>query len=67
MLKVIETFSGIGAQAKALKNLGISHKIIGTADWDIPSSVCWRKTVCCRWKHIGGDGREAKGMTTGLC
>ena len=38
----------------------------GMADWDILSSVCWRKTVCCRWKHIGGDGREAKGMTTGL-
>lgn len=43
------------------------RKKSGMADWDILSSVCWRKTVCCRWKHIGGDGREAKGMTTGLC
>lgn len=41
MLKVIETFSGIGAQAKALKNLGISHKIIGTADWDINAIIAY--------------------------
>ena len=27
MLKVVETFSGIGSQAKALKNIGIDIKI----------------------------------------
>lgn len=41
MLKVIETFSGIGAQAKALKNIGVAHKIIGTADWDINAMIAY--------------------------
>lgn len=35
MLKVLEAFSGIGSQAKALKKTGIKHKIIATVDWDI--------------------------------
>ena len=33
MLKVVETFSGIGAQAAALRNIGVEHEIVGTADW----------------------------------
>lgn len=41
MLKVIETFSGIGAQAKALKNIGCDFEIIGTADWDIHAMVAY--------------------------
>ena len=41
MLKVIETFSGIGAQAKALKNIGCDFKIIGTADWDINAIIAY--------------------------
>ena len=41
MLKVIETFSGIGAQAKALSNIGADFKIIGTADWDIHAMIAY--------------------------
>jgi DNA (cytosine-5)-methyltransferase 1 len=41
MLKVIETFSGIGAQAKALKNIGADFEIIGTADWDIHAIIAY--------------------------
>ncbi len=41
MLKVIETFSGIGAQAKALGNIGADFKIIGTADWDIHAMIAY--------------------------
>jgi len=41
MLKMIETFSGIGAQAKALKNLGCDFEIIGTADWDITAMIAY--------------------------
>lgn len=41
MLKMIETFSGIGAQAKALKNIGADFEIIGTADWDINAIVAY--------------------------
>lgn len=35
MLKVVETFSGIGSQAKALSKLGIDYKIVNTVEWDI--------------------------------
>ncbi len=41
MLKMIETFSGIGAQAKALKNIGADFQIIGTADWDINAIIAY--------------------------
>lgn len=35
MLRVVETFSGIGSQAKALKAMGIEYEIINTVEWDI--------------------------------
>ena len=35
MLKLIETFSGIGAQAQALKNLNVDYKTVTTVDWEI--------------------------------
>ena len=41
MIKVLETFSGIGAQAKALKKAKIEHKILATADWDINAIVAY--------------------------
>ena len=41
MLKVVETFSGIGSQAKALKNIGIDYEILCTADWDINAIIAY--------------------------
>lgn len=41
MLKVFETFSGIGAQAAALRNIGIDYKVIGTADWDVNAILAY--------------------------
>lgn len=41
MLKVVETFSGIGSQAKALENIGIDHEILCTADWDINAIIAY--------------------------
>lgn len=35
MLKVIETFSGIGSQVQALKNKDIKHKVVATVEWEI--------------------------------
>lgn len=35
MLRVIETFSGIGSQAQALKNIGIDHSIEAIVEWEI--------------------------------
>lgn len=41
MFKVIEAFSGIGSQAKALKNIGIDYEIIATIDWDINAIIAY--------------------------
>lgn len=48
MFKVVETFSGIGAQAKALERLGIDFDIVNTCDWDINAIIAY-----CRI-HKGG-------------
>jgi DNA (cytosine-5)-methyltransferase 1 len=41
MLKIVETFSGIGSQAKAFEKLGIEHKILCTVDWDINAIIAY--------------------------
>lgn len=41
MIKVLETFSGIGAQAKALERLNIEYEIVATADWDINAIIAY--------------------------
>lgn len=45
MLKMVETFSGIGAQAKALSNIkasnGYAYEILNTADWDINAIIAY--------------------------
>ena len=41
MIKVLEAFSGIGAQAKALERLNIDYEIIATADWDINAIMAY--------------------------
>lgn len=45
MLKVVEAFSGIGAQAKALERIkercGYEYEIVNTADWDINAIVAY--------------------------
>lgn len=35
MLKVVEAFSGIGAQKEALEKANIDHEILNTIEWDI--------------------------------
>lgn len=35
MLRIIETFSGIGSQVQALKNSKIKHKVVATVEWEI--------------------------------
>lgn len=35
MIRVVEAFSGIGAQKQALEKAGIEHEIINTIEWDI--------------------------------
>ncbi len=58
MFKVVETFSGIGAQAKALERLGIDYKIVNTCDWDVNAIIAY-----CRI-HMGGiDMNYSKNMS----
>ena len=40
-MKIVELFSGIGSQAKALKNLGIDVKVQATCEWDIHAFVAY--------------------------
>lgn len=40
-MNVVELFSGIGAQAKALENTNIEHKIIATCDWDLNAIIAY--------------------------
>lgn len=41
MFRVIETFSGIGSQAKALNNIGQNYEIVNIADWDINAILAY--------------------------
>lgn len=41
MIRVNELFSGIGAQAKALERLGVSHEIVATSDLDKDAIVSY--------------------------
>ena len=41
MFRVVETFSGIGAQAKALEKIGINYQIVNTCDWDITAIIAY--------------------------
>ncbi len=41
MFRVVETFSGIGAQAKALERIGKKYKIVNTCEWDINAMIAY--------------------------
>ncbi len=41
MFKIVETFSGIGAQAKALERIGIEHQIANICEWDINAIIAY--------------------------
>lgn len=41
MFRVIEIFSGIGAQAKALERIGVDYEIVNTCDWNIGSIIAY--------------------------
>lgn len=45
-LRVFETFSGIGAQAKALKNTKIKYEIVATSDWFINAILSYDAINC---------------------
>lgn len=40
-LRVIELFSGIGSQTKALKNLGIDHEVVAISEWEVNTLISY--------------------------
>ena len=38
---IVELFSGIGSQAKALKNLGYTINTLGTCEWDLHAFIAY--------------------------
>lgn len=40
-INIVELFSGIGSQAKALKNIGFNIKVLNTCEWDIHAFVAY--------------------------
>ena len=45
-IRVFETFSGIGAQAKALKNINANYEIVATCDWFIHAILAYDAIHC---------------------
>jgi DNA (cytosine-5)-methyltransferase 1 len=41
MLKIIELFSGIGSQTKALQRLGVQHEVVGISEWDVNAIIAY--------------------------
>ncbi len=40
-LRVFEAFAGIGAQRKALNNIGAPYKVVGLAEWYVPAILAY--------------------------
>ena len=38
---LVELFSGIGSQARALENLGVKVNTLGTCEWDVHAVVAY--------------------------
>lgn len=45
-IRVFETFSGIGAQNKALKNLNMDYEVVATSDWFINAILAYDAIHC---------------------
>ena len=41
MLRIIEAFSGVGSQAKALKRINADFEVLATIDWDINAIIAY--------------------------
>ena len=43
MIRVVELFSGIGSQAKALSRLGVEYEVVNTCEWDYHSILAYER------------------------
>ncbi len=58
-LRVFEAFAGIGAQAAALKNIGIDYEIVGISDWFIDAIECY-SVIHCHDKQVDVPASKEK-------
>lgn len=49
MIRIVELFSGIGSQAKALSKLGVDYRVINTCEWDYHSILAYERI------HMNGE------------
>lgn len=58
MLRVIELFSGIGAQKQALTNINIDYQVVCTVEWEIAAIIAYHIM-----HHKGEVSNKVKNMT----
>ena len=61
MLRMIETFSGIGSQTQALKNIGLDHEVVAISEWDVNAMYAYDilhngKQDLTPYRHYALDG-----------
>ena len=65
MFKVVESFSGIGSQAKALERIGKKFEIVNTVEWDTTAILAYyfihKKVDFSKYEKIG-DGEILKSL-----
>ena len=47
-IRVFEAFAGIGAQATALKRIGIDFEVVGISDWFTDAIICYDAIHSCK-------------------
>ncbi|MCC5912391.1 MAG: DNA (cytosine-5-)-methyltransferase [Clostridiaceae bacterium] len=58
-LRVFEAFSGIGAQKMAIRNIGVRHEVVGTAEVDVDAILSYASMHCEEAKiNIGAISYE---------
>ena len=55
---VVELFSGIGSQAKALKNIGTDISVLNTCEWNIHSCMAYEKIHISNAEQVMFDGTK---------
>lgn len=57
VLRIFEAFAGIGAQRKALENIGKKYEVVGMAEWFVPAIISYQAI------HNGLTRKLAEEMT----
>lgn len=57
-IRLIELFSGIGAQAKALKNLNVNFEYWKTSEWEYHAVIAYKAVHCSKDNIDYSDGKS---------